>query len=239
MSLTRLSRPALAARKSAEEVLGRRLSSAVGRPVRVVLTRNRKRLLSLRSGRGGSVLRMHSALEGAEADEIEVLAAWVLGKPGSQEASRTLLARHAERIDAVSATTLRPPRAAAQQGRHHDLLSILGELKAAHFPQLPDVYVAWSGRQVTARRRRLGSWHPRARLVRIHCRLDSARVPRYFLASIVHHELCHAACDPSRTPTGRRRVHGPEFRALDARFADGHRARAWEQENLAWLLGDD
>jgi hypothetical protein len=239
MTIHRLSRPALAARKAAEDRLSDHMSDAVGKPIRVVLTRNRKRLLSVSSERDGRILRMHCALAEAEPGEIDVLAAWVAGRPGSQQAARTLLSRHAARIDEISAARAKAPRASALQGRHHDLLGILTELIGEHFPNLPRVYIAWSGRQVTAQRRRLGSWHPRARLVRIHCRLDSPRVPRWFVASVVHHELCHAACDPSRTLTGRRRVHGPEFRALEERFVDLERSREWERQNLGWLLRDD
>ena len=72
--IPRLSRPELAARKRAEESLSERLSAMVGSPVKVKLTRNRKRLLSVRvDSRRNRTLRMHSALEEASGEELAVL----------------------------------------------------------------------------------------------------------------------------------------------------------------------
>ena len=72
--------------------------------------------------------------------------------------------------------------------------------------------------------------------MRIHRCLDRVEVPRYFVASIVNHELCHAALGEPERVGGRRRVHGADFRALEARFADHERAQAWERENRSLLF---
>ena len=66
--------------------------------------------------------------------------------------------------------------------------------------------------------------------------LDDPNVPRYFIAHVVHHELCHADLDPPLTPTGRRRIHGREFQHLEAMFPDLARAREWERRNARLLL---
>lgn len=235
--LPRLSRPQMREREETEARLGRELSAIADAPFKVRLTRNRKRLLSLRKNPDGArELRMHEALAIIGSAEMQVLAGWVRDEPGSQAAARTLLARHAPEIDRVSAFRARAPRASLSIGKHHDLLEILHELRSAFFNDLPPAYIAWSGRLGAARRRRLGSWTHRGRLIRIHVALDSPHVPRYFVASVVHHELCHAAVDPPRTASGRRRVHGPEFRALEARFPDFDRAQEWERENVHRLL---
>jgi hypothetical protein len=237
MPLSRPSRSDLRARFDAEEALSAQLSALVGSPMRVALTRNRKRLLSVRRNpRGQRELRIHAALAAASTAEIDVLAAWVLDKPGSHVAARTLLARYGAEIDRVAALRVQEPTSSHSVGRHHDLLVMLHDLKAQFFPEIPPVYIAWSGRLGPARRRRLGSWTSRGRLVRIHCLLDSADVPDYFVASVIHHELCHAALEPGRTPTGRRRLHGAEFRRLEAMFPDLAAAQEWERSNVARLL---
>ena len=233
-----MTRPALREREEAEASLGRTLSRLIGEPIAVSLTRNRKRLLSVRRNRGGQrELRMHAALASAAPAELEVLAAWVRNDPGSHAAAKTLLARHSGEIDRVAALRAGPPRGSVAVGRHHDLLAILHDLKARFFPDIPPVYIAWSGRLVRARRRRLGSWTWRGRLIRIHCLLDHPDVPEFFVASVVHHELCHAALEPGTTPSGRRRLHGPEFRRLEAMFPDFDKAQRWERLNNRWLVG--
>lgn len=242
MSLARLSRPKLAARRHAERALADYIGELVGRPVGVRLTRNRTILLRLRRVQGRDELRMHLALGTAAPEELRVIAAWVDGKPGSRQAARTLVERYQGRIDEISPPL---PRAAARAaiagaGRghhHHDLVAIVSALKVAYFPALGDTYVAWSGRIGRSRRRRLGWWNPRTRLISIHQCLDRAEVPRFFVESIVFHELCHAACDPSRTPTGKRRWHGPEFRALERRFPHVERALEWERQHSRIIMG--
>lgn len=238
MSLPRLSRPEIREREQLEESLAARLTIALGRPIAVKLTRNRKRLLSVRvDRRGGRTLRAHCALAEADDHDLRVIAAWISDAPGSPSAARTLFSKFRERVDAVSSLRAgRPPRASSAPGRHHDLNGILREVKSHWFPELETVYIAWSGREGRARRRRLGSWSPRERLVRIHSVLDDPEVPEYFIAHVVHHELCHAALDPPLTPTGRRRVHGHDFRRLEAEFPDLERARDWERRNGRLLL---
>ena len=237
MPLNRLSRSELRDRSGAEDLLSEQISTLVGSPIRVALTRNRKRLLSVRRNPSGQrELRIHAALAAASAAETDVLAAWVVNKPGSHVAARTLLARYGAEIDRVAALRVQAPGSAFSTGRHHDLLAMLHDLKARFFPEIPPVYIAWSGRLGPARRRRLGSWTSRGRLVRIHCLLDSPDVPDFFVASVIHHELCHAALEPGRTPTGRRRLHGHEFRQLESLFPDIERARDWEKRNVARLL---
>lgn len=238
MPLQRLSRPEIREREEQAGALARRLSDVLGAPIAVKLTRNRKRLLSLRADRRGHrTLRAHLALAAADHHDLGVIAAWITGAPGSGAAARTLFAKFRADIDAVSSLRSHvPPRSTGMPGRHHDLTEILRDVKAAFFPDMERVYIAWSGREGRARRRRLGSWSPRERLVRIHTVLDQPEVPRYFIAHVVHHELCHAAADPPLTPTGRRRVHGREFQRLEAMFPELQRARDWERRHGKILL---
>lgn len=238
MSLPRLTRPEIRERELQEEELSARLSAVLGAPIQVRLTRNRKRLLAVRSDRRGNrTLRAHCAFAGADDHDLAVLAAWLRDEPGSAHAARTLLSRFREEIDEVSQLRARRASTLAAPGRHHDLNDILREIQAVYFPGLERVYIAWSGREGRARRRRLGSWSPRERLVRIHSVLDDPKVPRYFIAHVVHHELCHAALDPPLTPTGRRRVHGHDFRRLENMFPDLDLARDWERRNGRLLMG--
>ena len=227
--------PVPAAPRAAEH-LAARLALELGAPVRLVLTRNRTRLASVSRGPDGTwVVRVHEALAALEDDEVRVLAGFARGRRGARQSLRGLLRRRAAQVAAAA----RPPRATrlVTAGRVHDLRDVLAEVRKLSFPDLPDVAITWSGAPGRATRRiRLGSWVEERRLVRVHRRLDEEDVPRFFVASVVHHELCHAALGTPEMPGGRRRVHGPDFRRLEARFPDHQRAAAWEAAHLRRLL---
>jgi hypothetical protein len=63
-------------------------------------------------------------------------------------------------------------------------------------------------------------------------------VPRYFVASIIHHEMLHHLI-PASTVTflaSRRCVHPPEFREREREFAHYARALEWEKRHIGRLL---
>jgi hypothetical protein len=82
---------------------------------------------------------------------------------------------------------------------------------------------------------RLGSYHERDNLVRIHPVLDRPEVPEFVVESIVYHEMLHAALPPTRSRNGRRRVHTAEFRRRERLYARFEEAEAWLAENVARL----
>ncbi|MGD2113992.1 MAG: hypothetical protein PVG07_03000 [Acidobacteriota bacterium] len=144
----------------------------------------------------------------------------------------------------------REPATGSPAGHVHDLEAILDEVGREYFGGRPDVDIAWSraGRSHSPRRSarrggragrrstiKLGSWSEEDRLVRIHPALDHPSVPRYVVASVVHHELLHAELG-SEVRSGRRHHHTPEFRRREREFAGHEEARRWIRERLGELL---
>lgn len=220
----------------AAERLAARLEAELERPVDVVLTRNRSRLVTWRTDRAGTLrLRLDEVFIDLEPHELETVADLVRERPGARARMRRVVDRR--RGDLVRRMRQHAPPLDAE-GRVHDLTGIRDELLAGLFPELEPPAIGWSGRAGRARRRiRLGSWDPRSGAVRIHRRLDAEDVPRFFVASVVHHELCHAAIGDPPIVAGRRRLHGPEFRRLERRFPDHERAWDWEREHRSLLFG--
>jgi hypothetical protein len=156
-----------------------------------------------------------------------------------------------EQWQAVLDARRRDAATGSPAGHVHDLEAILHEVNREYFDGRLDVEVAWSragrsraaGRRVRRRVRgrprrstiKLGSWSEEDRLVRIHPALDHPSVPRYVVASVVHHELLHAALG-SEVRNGRRHHHTPEFRRREREFAEHERARRWIEEKLGELL---
>jgi hypothetical protein len=242
-----------------------------GRLAALVLTDARSRMLSVRRLPGDSpryALRLHRCFAAAPDEALAAVAAWVKAGRRSPRAREALavLRRHfaAHRGDAPA-----PPRPRAPlrpQGRTLDLRPLCADLDQRYFGGALGVDVTWGrgasscdpldaggltgGRATRGRRRRsrrptlqLGSYDHDLRLVRIHPVLDAPTVPRYVVASIVFHELLHAALPPSppvlqhgRADGGRRLVHTPELRRRERLFPDHARAERWIARHLSELL---
>ncbi len=215
--------------------LALRFERELERPVELVLTRNRTRLVTWRSDpSGGLRLRLHQVFADLAPEELTTVADLVRERPGARVAMRQLIHSRSGALSQDLAG--RAPRLVAR-GRVHDLAEIRDELLPLHFADLKAPSIGWSGRPGRARRRlRLGSWDSRFGLVRIHRCLDRPEVPRFFVASVVNHELSHAVLGEPPVVGGRRRVHGPEFLALERRFADHERAQRWEREHRDLLF---
>ena len=221
----------------AAEQLAARLEAELDRPVELVLTRNRSRLVTWRTDPDGQLqLRLDELFVDLEPHEVEAVADLVRERPGARARMRRVVDRRSG--DLVRRMRASAPRLVAR-GSVHDLAAIRDELLDEYFTELAAPAIGWSGHAGRARRRiRLGSWDPRTGSVRVHRRLDSEDVPRFFVASVVHHELCHASLGDPPVVAGRRRLHGPDFRALEQRFAEHGRAQRWEAEHRHLLFGE-
>lgn len=91
-------------------------------------------------------------------------------------------------------------------------------------PQAPTL--SWSK---TRSRRRFGHWDADHGCIVISRVLDDAQVPEFVLDYVVYHEILHIILPPERGGgrTGRRRVHPPEFKAAERRFARWKEAEGW------------
>ena len=212
--------------------LHRRLERELG-TVDLVITNNRKRMVSARRNGDRCELRVHRMFVDAPAETVDALIGLARGRAASRDALRRFIAKNQDAIDhEVSQSAVRV------KGEHHDLTEALQraiELVDDH--NVGDLAITW-GRDGRGRRSiRFGSFDFRQRLIRIHPALDESWVPAYFVDFVVYHELLHLAVPPVVDPqTGRRDLHPPEFREREARFPDYDRAQTWQRDNLARLL---
>lgn len=120
----------------------------------------------------------------------------------------------------------------------HDLAAILAELDARYFKGAVRARIAW-GRSSRLRRprRTIGlAWYAHeAATIRVHPALGEQWVPRWVVAYVVWHEVLHSLL-AYRERHGRRRLHPPEFLALEALHPDAVRAEAWVDRHLDRLL---
>jgi hypothetical protein len=124
------------------------------------------------------------------------------------------------------------------RGAVHDLADVYAALNARWFQNSVHARIGWGRRTQAGRKRsiKMGVYFHDQKVIRIHPALDDGRVPRHFVEMVVFHEMLHQIFPPASDASGRRIVHGKEFRAAERRFPGFERARAWEKAHLHLLL---
>jgi hypothetical protein len=201
-----------------------RLEGAGLRPVRVVLTKNRARLVSVHrpSGRGTEV-RVSRHVLGLGERVLEAIVDFVAGRPGATTRLRAHFA------DLGPLGTARPIRL-RPRGDHHDLGSLAETESLSSFGTPSPVSITWGQRRKLRHRQsglRFGAYFPGQLLISIHPLLDQPVVPSWFLRFVIYHELLHHHLG---TP------HTRVFRARERQHPDYARALELERSLVTELL---
>lgn len=191
--------------------------------VRLTLTRNKRSMIRLRQEAPTLFdLRLHRAFERAPDTVLQDLGKHLVHRDPNAWARVKAFAQIIPTLDP-------PPPPAPKRiilypcGKIHHLAPILEEVKAEYFNPDLDAHITW-GRAPRRRSRgprrsiRFASWNEEQRVIRVHPALDQSWVPLEFLRYLVYHELCHAVAKPTEGGGGKRRIHHPEFRHLEAQY---------------------
>lgn len=207
-----------------------------GPHVRLTFTQNRTTMISASRRNGYLHVRLHRVF--AEAPEPVLNAITIFLR--DPRTPRTTLKPIDDWLDAQEhhLSRNRPRKVVIQtEGQHHDLEPIRQDLNRRYFDQTITARITWSRATRGQKRRtmRLGSYCDRLGLIRIHPALDQAFVPRYFVASVVFHEMLHEL--HALPHTGKRRVvHSRAFLEDERQFEHYEKARRWERRHLKRLL---
>ena len=207
--------------------LHERLSCECGVLLRLTITENRTRMISVKGvGRGLSV-RLQRVFLDADAAVIGELAEFIRRKGGNTPLIRSFLKSKAASMDAHP----RQRRSVwlRSSGVHHDLRRHFDEINNAYFSGGVTAEVTWGKRSKkrAVKRRVLGSFSPVSNIIRLNPILDSPKVPTYFIGFIVYHEMLHAAIGIKKDGS-RRAMHTKEFREQEKTYHDYARSMAWE-----------
>ncbi|MDA8017576.1 MAG: hypothetical protein MPN21_09020 [Thermoanaerobaculia bacterium] len=207
----------------------------------LVLTRNRRRMLSAKPDARGLAIRLHRCFLDAPPPVTRAVAILldpkVRGTARKQAlaVAREHFSRHAAEFMTPSRLTLKP------LGRVYDLVLLRDRVEREYFGGDLHVDITWSrpGHGRADRRQggihiRLGSYDSTHRLVRIHPVLDREQVPEFVVESVVHHEMLHAA-EPPILGQLRRTVHTRAFRQREREFYRHEEAERWIERNLRRL----
>ena len=204
------------------------LAKQLKKPIRLVLTHNRSTMLSYREVDGTLCLRLHHIFLTATDAVLDDLVDYLKGShtaPALDSFIRGLKPH------------IRPTMVCQPRGRFHDLSVIFAELNHTFFYDAVQVRLTWGKTRGRRYRRtiQLGCYLREERLIRIHPCLDQAFVPRHYVAWVLFHEMLHDVFG-IESQGGRRRVHPPEFVALEQSYPDYQRCRAWEERYMPRLL---
>jgi hypothetical protein len=214
------------------------LSAQLTAPVTLLWTENRSSMLSARGPTPtGYRVRLHRMFLQAPDGVWHALVAYL--RNADATASRTIRAyiRQPHPVLAGFQPAPQRPRLLQPQGRNFDLEAIYDDLNQHYFINRVQAHITWSRRPPQRKRRsiRFGSYQERERLIRIHCLLDQAFVPRYVVENVVFHEMLHQLI-PRQYMNGRWSIHPPEFRCQERRFLYYQQAEQWQRQHLGRLL---
>lgn len=199
--------------------------------VDLIITDNRRRMLSSKRRKHRQEIRVHHMFVDSDDEIVDAIADLAAGKSGARELLQEYVADNREEIRMrPSASELRT------DGEFFELQSVLKSARGyLDGYELDDIQITWGRRSRGRKSIRLGSFDFERRLVRVHPALDREWIPGFFVEYIVYHELVHAVCPPEMGQT-QRRVHTEEFRELERRFPKYQEAVEWESENLGRIL---
>jgi hypothetical protein len=214
------------------------LESHLGGRISLTWTDNRTSIVSVtrRSPRGYQ-LRLHRMFQAAPEPVWQALVAYIRQK---NRAARQVVRTYIQQQQALIRQTPAPRRPvpmAQAQGQYVDLAAVYHHLNRQYFHDRVQADIMWMRMSLQRQRAsiRFGVYDRQQQIIRIHRRLDQPFVPRYFVESIVYHEMLHELIPATRID-GRWRNHPPAFQQAERNYPHYHQARKWERENLHRLL---
>jgi len=124
------------------------------------------------------------------------------------------------------------------RGLYFDLEPIFSELNARFFAGKINATLKWGKRRTLSNKRaiRLGSYHPKHRVITINPCLDQAIVPTICLERILFHEMAHQHFPVKKSPAGKNMIHYREFNEFERTYPYLKEADLWLKTNLSRLL---
>ncbi|MBI1824743.1 MAG: hypothetical protein HY200_01155 [Nitrospirae bacterium] len=212
----------------------RDFSLKVEKKVKIILTRNRSHLISVRKNGQHSVhLRVQEIFLNAPQDIWDAIGTFMVSPTTeSRRAIRTFISGYRAAPD-LNETYRRPKLNGA--GEHYDLNLLFNEINREYFNSEVRCQITW-GKSYKKRRKRsisFGNFESFSNLIKINPALDQVKVPGFFIRYIVYHEMLHAKIENTTpAPSGRKLHHSGAFCELEKGFKEYHQAIDWEKRNI-------
>ena len=213
-------------------------SLKIRKKVKVILTRNRSHLITVRKNGNHSVhLRVQEIFLNASETVWDAIGTFmVTPSTTSRRIIRDYISSYKK-----SPTLKQFDRRfeIRMKGVHHHLDLVYNAINSEYFNNEIECRITW-GKSYKKRRKRsisFGNYESFSNLIKINPALDQPNIPDYFINYIVYHEMLHShfeTSSPSRS--GRRVHHTGEFYELEKRFKEYDKAIAWEKKNIRLFI---
>lgn len=204
----------------------------LGRPVSLTITNNVRSMISFKDKKDGTMLlRLHNMFYNAPENILRGVTNWIKYPQKGSSLLKQFMKENKSLVR-TPAKSSKSRRILNAVGRYYDLRKIFARINADYFESRLEMRITW-GKKLNFRHTKsmqLGTFCPESGVITISRRLDSIRVPQYFLSYVVYHEMLHAHVGIKRGANGRRKVHGRDFKALERKFADYERAQSFEKK---------
>ena len=120
------------------------------------------------------------------------------------------------------------------KGKIYDLKKLYGEIDKQYFQGKIKASITYFSMPLYKKGRHctFGSYDSRLKLIRINEMLDSSFFPFYFVSFVIYHEMLHEVFPAKITKSGRRQIHGRDFREKEKEFFFYSQAKEWEKNFL-------
>ena len=205
------------------------MQKALNKEVLLVITDNSSSMISVKEKKDSIVLRLHHIFLNADDMVLDEIVQFTKEKGGKTPAVKAFIQMNKNSVKNTASRTI----TIKPKGRVYDLADIFSSLNREYFNHSVSAAITWgkqSPRHVF-RKRTLGSYQKKTRVIRINPILDRRRVPRYAVEFIVYHEMLHAVMDPV-VKNGRRVIHSKEFKKRERVYSNYHKAIQWGNRAL-------
>ena len=203
------------------------LENASSRKLSIVITDNSTSMLSIKEKKGAAILRLHRMFLNAGSDVLNEIADYIKRTRKKTPLIRKFIDQHTHSLKKKTPrkVTIRT------EGRYHDLKEIYHSINQEYFGEKISASITWGTKspKQSAARRTLGSYSYHSNMIRINPRLDSIKVPRYYMEFLVYHEMLHADIGV-KIINGRRIIHSGEFKKREKEFRHYKKAISWEKK---------
>lgn len=202
--------------------------------VDLVITNNKRRMVSSKRENGRLLVRLHRMFLRGERETIESVAEFLGGDKEAKSEVQTFIENNRHTIE------FQPERDRLDtQGTHFDLSRLIERVRD-YFPVADSVdhlLITWGRDSRGEKTIQLGSFDFDQNLIRIHPALDQEWIPQFFVEYVIYHEMIHAIVPPEQgNANGPRDVHSDKFEQLERQFPRYEEAMEWESKHVRQLL---
>jgi len=214
------------------------LSLNLKKKVKIIVTRNRSHLITVRkNGNHAVLLRVQEIFVQAPQEIWDAIGKFMLSpSTESRRLIREFIAKHKA---VVNLRQFDKRLEYKLRGEYYHLDVIFKAINKEYFNDEVNCRITW-GKSYKKKRKRsisFGNYESFSNLIKVNPALDQPQVPDYFISYIVFHEMLHARFENTQSlHHGRRLHHNAEFYRLEKSFKDYSKAIEWEKRNIRLFI---